>query len=127
MNWISVRDVARFAVSALARPRAWNTVLELGGEEALSQLDVVRLFEQRSGRTWKLESIPERELRAQFEAATDPIQRSFAGLILNTAFGSPVDPGPAMDILALRPSRLRDYVERVLATQPGALQQPQPS
>jgi uncharacterized protein YbjT (DUF2867 family) len=127
MNWISVQDVARFAVSALARPRAWNTVLELGGEEALSQLDVVRMFEERSGRTWTLEPVPEQELRAQFEAATEPLQRSFAGLMLNTAFGSPVDPLPAMELLALRPRRLRDYVERVLAAQSGALQQPQPS
>lgn len=127
MHWISVQDVARFAVSALTHPRAWNTVLELGSEEALSQLDVVRLFEQRSGRTWKLEPIPEQELRARFEAATDPIQRSFAGLMLNTVFGSPVDPGPAMDILELRPSRLSDYVERVLAARPAELQAPQPS
>lgn len=127
MNWISVRDVARFAVSALASPRAWNTVLELGSEEALGQLDVVRLFEQRSGRTWKLEFLSEQELRARFDAATDPTERSFAGLMLNTASGSPVDPGPAMDILALRPAPLRDYVERVLAARAGALQEPRPS
>ncbi|HYO52706.1 SDR family oxidoreductase [Archangium sp.] len=121
LNWISVEDVARFAVGALGRPRAWNAVLQLGGEEALGQLDVVRLFEQRSGCQWKLEHIPEQALREQFNGATDPLQRSLVALMLNVALGGPVDPRPAMEVMALRPSRVRDYVERVLAEQPMGL------
>ncbi|PTL75955.1 NAD(P)-dependent oxidoreductase [Vitiosangium sp. GDMCC 1.1324] len=120
MNWISFEDVARAAIAALERPQAWNAVLQLGAEEALSQLDVVRMFEERSGRTWTLDFIPEQELRDQFKEATDPLQRSFAAMMLNTALGSPVDPRPAMEALGLRPRRVRDYVERVLAEQPAA-------
>jgi uncharacterized protein YbjT (DUF2867 family) len=121
LNWISFRDVARFAAAALEQPRAWNAVLELGGEEALSQLDVVHMFEERSGRTWRREFVPEQVLREQLDGSTDPLQRSFAALMLNVALGGPVDPRPAMEALALRPSPLRDYVERVLAEQPVAL------
>ncbi|WNG37820.1 SDR family oxidoreductase [Archangium violaceum] len=117
LNWISVEDVARFSVRALTSPRAWNRVLELGGEEALSQLDVVRLFEQASGRTWTLEHMSEQELREQSLGASDPLQRSFATLMLNVALGAPIDPRPAMEALSLRPSRLRDYVARVVAEQ----------
>jgi len=112
LNWISVEDVARSATAALERPRAWNAVIQLAGEEALGQLDVVRLFEARSGRQWTLEHLPEQLLREQFESATDPLQRSFAALLLHVALGGPVDPRPAMEALALRPSRVRDYVER---------------
>jgi uncharacterized protein YbjT (DUF2867 family) len=122
LNWISLEDVARFAVGALESPRAWNAILQLGGEEALGQLDVVRLFEERSGRRWKLEHVPERVLREQLDGATDPLQRSFMAMMLNIALGGPVDPGPAMEAMALRPSRIRDYVERVLAEQPMSLE-----
>ncbi|QRK07260.1 SDR family oxidoreductase [Archangium violaceum] len=127
MNWISVEDVARAAVKALTSPRAWNAVLELGGEEALGQLDVVHLFEQWSGRSWTLEHVPEQELREQCIGATDPLQRSFAALMLNVALGAPVDPRPAMEALSLRPSRLRDYVARVVAEQSLPQREPQMS
>ncbi|OJT22655.1 hypothetical protein BO221_23135 [Archangium sp. Cb G35] len=114
LNWISVEDVARFAVGALESPNAWNATLPLGGEEALGQLDVVRMSEERSGRRWELEQIPEQVLREQFDGATDPLQRSFAAMMLNVALGGPVDPRPAMEAMGLRPRTLRDYVERVL-------------
>lgn len=118
VNWISFEDVSHFAVSALEHPGAWNTILELGAEEALGQLDVVRLFEERSGRPWRLEYIPEQTLREQLDEATDPLQRSFTAMMLNVALGGPVDPRPAMEAMGLRPSPLRDYVEHVLAEQP---------
>ncbi len=118
MNWISVEDVARFAVGALESPKAWNATLQLGGEAALGQLDVVRMFEARSGRRWALEQVPEQVLREQFDGATEPLQRSFAALMLHIALGGPVDPGPAIEAMRLHPSTVRDYVERVL---PGGL------
>ncbi|WP_257462208.1 SDR family oxidoreductase [Archangium lipolyticum] len=126
LNWISFEDVARFAAAALENPRAWNAVLQLGGEEALGQLDVVRLFQERSGRHWTLESVPEQVLRERFEGATDPLQRSLAALMLHVALGGPINPGPAMEALALRPSRVHDYVERVLAGQRGSLVEERP-
>ncbi|KFA90038.1 SDR family oxidoreductase [Archangium violaceum] len=117
LNWISLEDVARCAARALERPQAWNAVLPLGAEEALGQLDVVRLFEERSGRPWTLSYTSEQTLREQLEAATDPLQRSFAAMMLHVALGGPIDPGPAMEALELRPLPVRDYVERVLAGQ----------
>ena len=40
---ISFEDVAKFAIASLANLHARNTVIELGGPEALSPLDVVGL------------------------------------------------------------------------------------
>jgi NADH dehydrogenase len=116
MNWISLEDVARFAVGALESPRARNALLELGGEEALSQLDVVHEFEAHGGRGFELDYIPEQELRRQFTEACDPLQRSFAGLMLNTALGSQLDPKPALEAIPLRPRTVRDYVRQVLGS-----------
>jgi NADH dehydrogenase len=117
LNWISFEDVARSATRALERPRAWNAILQLGSEEALGQLDVVRLFEERSGRPWTLSYLPEQTLREQLDAAMDPLQRSLAAMMLHVALGGPIDPTPAIEALEFRPRPLRDYVERVLAEQ----------
>jgi NADH dehydrogenase len=117
LHWISVEDVARFAVGALESPRARNAVLELGGEEALGQLDVVHEFERHGGRKFELAYVSEQELRAQLAAATDQLQRSFAGLMLNVALGDRVDPRPAMEAIPIRPRGIRDYVRQVLASQ----------
>src|SRR6266850_2355122 len=46
ISWISFQDVARFAVTALKSPRAKNAVIQLGGPEPLSPLEVVHLAEQ---------------------------------------------------------------------------------
>lgn len=117
MNWISLEDVARFAVSALERPQARDAILDLGGEEALSQREVVRLFEQWGGREWALDAIPEQVLRARLDEAAEPRQRSVTALMLNIARGREVDPRPAMEALAVRPTPVSDYVRSVLARQ----------
>jgi NADH dehydrogenase len=120
MNWISLEDVARFAVGALTSARARNALLELGGKESLSQLDVVREFEAYGGPKFQLDSIPEQELRRQFTEAREPLLRSFAGLMLSTALGSRLDPWPALQAIPLEPRTVHDYVRRVMG-RPGAL------
>ncbi len=45
ISWIAIKDVAAFAVAALNNPDAKNSVIELGGPEALSPLEVVNIFE----------------------------------------------------------------------------------
>ena len=76
-------DVARFAVAALDNPHAANTVIKLGGPEALSPLEVVKLAEAdlRHERR-QCEHVPEDALRAQLGSATDSLQKSFAALML---------------------------------------------
>ena len=91
ISWISFQDVAQFAVSALDNPRAKNAVVELGGPEALSPLDVVRLAEQVTRKRFAVQHVPEEALRAQHAAATDPLQQSFAALMLYYARGGVID------------------------------------
>jgi NADH dehydrogenase len=45
VNWISARDVVRAIVACLDNPQALGQTIELGGPEALSPNDVVRLAE----------------------------------------------------------------------------------
>src|SRR5689334_6623718 len=65
ISWISSSDVAQVAVGVLASPAAQKTILEIGGPEALSPLEVVKIFEQASGRKFELEHVPEDALQAQ--------------------------------------------------------------
>lgn len=90
-SWIAIKDVAAFAVAALEQEAAHNKIIELGGPEALSPLEVVKIFEEQSGRKFELEFVPEDKLRAQKGAAQDPLQESFAALMLEVAKGSPVE------------------------------------
>src|SRR5262245_1310329 len=51
ISWIAIKDVARFAVASIDNPAAHNAVIQLGGPDDLSVLDVVGIFEQESGRS----------------------------------------------------------------------------
>ena len=91
ISWISFQDVARFAVAALKNPRAKNAVIELGGPEPLSPLEVVHLAEQVTRKRFDVQHVPEEALRAQYGSATDPLQQSFAALMLWYAQGAAID------------------------------------
>jgi len=90
-SWVSFRDVAQIAVASLDNSEATNATFELGGPEALSPLEVVRLAERMTGTTFEVEHVPEETLRAQYAAATNSLERSFAGLLLSVAAGDVID------------------------------------
>ena len=115
-SWISAADVARFAVAALGNPHAFNVTIKLGGPEALSPLDVVRVSEEVTGRAMAVQHVPEAALRAQYAAATDPLQRSFAGLMLYYASGDAIDPTDALKLLPATQLRsVHDHFRTVTA------------
>jgi NADH dehydrogenase len=91
LSWISIGDVAKFAVAALDNPRAENAVIQLGGPDALSPLEVVRLAESLTGKTVVVQHVPEAALRTQYGAATDSLQKSLAALMLYYARGDVIN------------------------------------
>src|SRR5262245_4130369 len=70
ISWISYKDVARAAAAAVAEPGARHTVIELGGPQALSVREVVRMFEAAGAGEIATETVPESALAAQLGAAT---------------------------------------------------------
>jgi uncharacterized protein YbjT (DUF2867 family) len=114
-NASSYLDVAGFAAASVDNPAARNIVVKLGGPEALSPLQVVEVFEERSGREFTVTHVPEEALRAQRAAAADSLQEAFAALMLYYARGDVIDIEPALRIFPLKASELvsiRDYVVR---------------
>jgi uncharacterized protein YbjT (DUF2867 family) len=105
ISWISAHDVARFAVAALDTPRALNAVIRLGGPEALSPLDVVQLAERITGRRFDVHHLPESQLRAQYESASEPMARTFAALMLYYAAGDVIDMAGPLRLFQVPPLR----------------------
>ena len=115
ISWISFPDVAKFAVAALDNPHATNVVIKLGGPEALSPLEVVRLAEQAVGKTVVVQHVPEEALRAQYGAATDTLQQSFAALMLSYARGEVVDMAETLRVLPVQHLKsVREYLQATL-------------
>jgi uncharacterized protein YbjT (DUF2867 family) len=113
ISWISLGDVAEFAVRSVRHPAARNTVIELGGPEALSPNEVVRTFEEVTGRHFETEYVPETALQAQWQTAADPLQKSFAALMLGFAHGDSIDMRQTLKAFPLREVTVREYAARV--------------
>jgi uncharacterized protein YbjT (DUF2867 family) len=115
ISWISFRDVAEFAVRSLAVPAASDEVLELGGPEALSPLQVVEIFEDRCGRSFAVQNVPEDALAAQQAAATDPMAQSFTALMRCYARGDAINMQAVLEQFPIRLTSVQDYATAVMA------------
>jgi len=112
ISWISAGDVARFAVAAIDNPAAANATVELGGPDALTPLQVVAAFEAARGRKLTVTHVPEEALRAQYAAATDPLQRSFAALTLGYALGDAIAMKMTLRLFPISLLSVQEYAGR---------------
>ena len=113
ISWISLGDVAEFAARCVGHPAARNAVFELGGPEALSPEDVVRTFEEVTGRHFETQHVAETALQEQWRVAADPLQKSFAALMLGFAHGDTIDMRRTLEVFPLRLGTVREYAKRV--------------
>jgi NADH dehydrogenase len=114
ISWISYLDVACFAAAALDNPAARNATLELGGPEAISPLQVVKIFEQAGGKPFEVTHVPVEALQGQLAAAEDPLQKSFAGLMLSYTVDQPIDMSQTVKTFPLRLRTVEEYARRVM-------------
>ena len=117
ISWVSFRDVAEMCALALRSPAADRRTIEFGGPEALSPLEVVARFEKIGGRPFQLEHVPEQALRAQFDGAADPMQKTFAGLMLGYLYGDAIDMAPVVDQFGIQLTSVDEYARGVLGGQ----------
>ena len=115
ISWVSYRDVAALAIAAAESPDAENRTIEVGGPEALSHYDVIRIFEERAGRKFDVECVPEEALEAMRTNAKSPLEETFAGLMLFVGRGDEIDMRPTLARYPLRMTTVREYADRVLA------------
>lgn len=115
ISFVSFRDVAEICVLALEHPAAERRVIEFGGPEPLSPLEVVARFEKVGGTHFEVEHILEPALLAQFEGATASMEKSFAALMLGYAYGDAIDMGPVVDEFGIKLTSVDEYARTVLA------------
>ena len=114
ISWVSSGDVAEMCVLALENPAAERRTIEFGGPDQLSPLQVVAIFEKISGKPFKLEHVPEELLRAQYAAATDPMEKSFAALMLGYLYGDAMNMALIQEEFAINLTSVETYAHHVL-------------
>lgn len=92
VSWMAAADVAAIAArSALGEgPRAG--AVELGGPEALSQRDVVAVYEEVDGARWATETVPTEALEQMHREGETDVVRSLGALMLEAHLGAATDP-----------------------------------
>jgi uncharacterized protein YbjT (DUF2867 family) len=113
IRYVAVPDVAEFAVQSLASPAARNATVPVGGPDEISQRDAVRIFEEAYGREFSVTEVPEAALEAQWSAAQNPFDRTFAGLMLGLARGLGSGVRPPFEDFPMHMTSPREYVRRM--------------
>jgi NADH dehydrogenase len=114
ISWISFLDVAQFAAASVNNPQARNATLELGGPQGISPSNVVKLFERASGKTFEVTRVPIEALQAQLAGATDPMQKSYAGLMLGYASHASIDMVATLKAYPLALRTVEEYARSVM-------------
>ena len=112
--WITIPDVARFAVESLTNPAARNSVLELGGPQSLSPHQVIKLYEEGKGKPFEVTHVPPEALQAQYDGATDPMQRSFIGLMICYAAGDPIVMSGIQESFGFQLTTVEEHIRSVV-------------
>jgi NADH dehydrogenase len=90
VSWVAAADVAGIAAEAALGERSGT--IEFGGPEALSQREVVAIYEELTGARWTLDEVPADELERRYREAPDQLSRSLAAVTLEAHLGSVAPP-----------------------------------
>jgi len=115
ISWISFPNVAEFAVRSLEAAAARNATFTLGGPEALTPLEVVRIFEELGGAPFTVEYVMEAVLRVGMTSARRALDEAFAALSLGYAHGDAVDMRAALEAMPVRLVSVREYAKWLLS------------
>jgi NADH dehydrogenase len=117
ISWIAIKDVASFAVASIDNPAAQNAVIQLGGPDDLSVLDVVGIFEQESGQTFELQNVPDEALRAQMAAAPGSRGKTFSGLMIGLNEVGTIDMKEHLRNFPIQLTSVREYARQLIAAE----------
>lgn len=113
VSFISLFDVAEFAVQTLLSGDAANQTIELGGPEPIAPRKVVGIFEDAVGGKIEVTDVPEAALRQQHAAATEEYQKTFAALMLGICGGDSIDMTETLRRFPVKMTSVRDYARNI--------------
>ena len=112
--YVSVRDVAEYAVWCVNNASTRNRTLYVKGAAPVSQRDAVHAFEESFGRPFAVTQVPEEALEAQWRSAADPFTRTFSALMLGVARGAGAEAAERSERpLPIAPRSVRDYAKEL--------------
>jgi uncharacterized protein YbjT (DUF2867 family) len=94
VSWISARDVAAAIVACVDNRQAHGQTIELGGPEALSPIEVIRLAESLIDRPIAVDQVPVEALEQQAHEAAGTDASIFPSLMLCQTRGDAIEPAP---------------------------------
>jgi NADH dehydrogenase len=114
-NFVAVEDVATVAIAILADDRFKGRIVDVGGPENLTNMDVVHLYEQLAGRAAQVRHVPLGLLKI-----VGPLLRPFhPGLsqvmhysICLDTLDCTFDAAPLLEEFPLELTRLEDWVKQ---------------
>jgi NADH dehydrogenase len=113
-SWVSLHDVARFAVAATSCSQLERKTVLLGGPDALSYHQVLQIFGELGAPSVELEYVSEAALTARLASAGTALEETYAALMLSTARGLTADTALALELLPGRLRTVREYAQRLL-------------
>ena len=111
IGFVSFKDVAEIAVRSLREERSQNRTLAVAGPANIAPIEVVRKFERAFGYPLAIEHVPEETLLQQWHAAKDPLEKSFAAIMLECAHGCPMDVRDTLALFQIPLTSIDDFVE----------------
>jgi uncharacterized protein YbjT (DUF2867 family) len=117
-NFVAAADVAALVVLALDGARLRGQTIEIGGPENLTSLQVVKIFEQATGKTAKVVHLPLPVLRgvSQVMRPVHPgVSRILKAAIVGETTDQRFDPGPLLARVPLTLTRLESWARGQLA------------
>ena len=113
LSFISLFDVAEFAVRAASSDKAANQTLELGGPEPVAPNEVVKIFEREMGRPFEVTHVSVDSLKQQYATATDSYQKAFTSLMLDYCVGDEIDMTDPLKKFPVKLTSVRDFARKV--------------
>ena len=113
-SYISLHDVAEFAVIATWNPALENRSIPLGGPEALSAMDAVRVFEKALEKPLKVSHAPAPVLKVMKVATRpfNPYLSSILGLVTSGLSGDSVDMTETLVEFPMKLTTVREVAEK---------------
>jgi uncharacterized protein YbjT (DUF2867 family) len=115
INFVSVENVADLAVTALTDPSAANSVIEIGGPENLTLVEVARMVERATGRMTGEQHIPlgmMRVMRVLSRPFNPVLSRQVAAGIFMDTHDMTFDPSATLARFPMRLIRMEEVVRR---------------
>jgi uncharacterized protein YbjT (DUF2867 family) len=114
ISYVSLKDVATFAVASVDNTAVKNKILEIGGPEAISPAQVIKEFERINDHPFIVNYIPVAALQQQADQATDYWQKIFTNIMIFYANGDAIDMKPVLEKIPVKLHSVKDYAKEVL-------------